>query len=126
MVEPDAWTVERPGFTVRFLAGADDHPATVGNLDAHIEMADGRTRYATVMTTGEIDSILRRWRQTGEAGGGLWFWCSDLVIVPGPGVAAMVDAVQDLVTSGQIEATCSVQQTSSATHSTVGTPRQPK
>ena len=91
------------GARVRFMPGQDDDPATAGNIDAHVYLADGTHRYATFMTTEEISRVLRRWAEAGEAGGGRYFWCSDLVIIPRPGVEAMVAALEEIIRSGDID-----------------------
>ncbi|MFF0151340.1 hypothetical protein [Micromonospora sp. NPDC005203] len=54
-----------------------------------------------------MKEILRRHASSGEAGGGRYFWCSDQVIVPEPGVAAMAAAVDEMIRSGDIEVMCS-------------------
>ncbi|MBY8875574.1 hypothetical protein K7640_27465 [Micromonospora sp. PLK6-60] len=43
---------------------------------------------------------------TGEVDGGRYFRCSDQVIVPEPGVGAMVAAVDEMIRSGDIEVMC--------------------
>ena len=88
---------------VRFMPGEGDDPATVDNIDAHVYLVDGTRRDVTFMTTAEIGRVLQRWAETGEAGGGRYFWCSDLVIVPRPGVGAMVAALGELIRSGDID-----------------------
>lgn len=88
---------------VQFLPGQDDDPATADNIDAHVYLADGTHRYATFMTTDEINRVLRRWAETGEAAGGRYFWCSDLVIIPRPGLEAMVAALKEVIRSGDID-----------------------
>ncbi|NJC69598.1 hypothetical protein HC031_07665 [Planosporangium thailandense] len=107
MSNDSRWTHELDGATVQFMPGKDNDPETVENTDAHIYLRDSTHRYATFMTTNEIARVLQRWADTGEGGGGRYFWCSDLVIVPRPGVQAMLDAVQELVRSGEIAVTCS-------------------
>ncbi|GAB3174077.1 hypothetical protein GCM10027259_13520 [Micromonospora palomenae] len=97
------WDCIVEGAVVRFMPGGDDEPATVDNIDAHVHLADGTHRYATFMTTDEIGRILRRWAETGEAGGGRYFWCSDLVIIPRPGVKAMVAALEEIIRSGDVD-----------------------
>jgi hypothetical protein len=77
-----------------------DDPTTVENVDARIYRSDGVAHYATFMTTDEIARVLMRWNRSGEWGGGRYFWCSDLIIVPSPGVQTMVAAVDELIRSG--------------------------
>ncbi|WP_422739088.1 hypothetical protein ACN263_07550 [Micromonospora sp. WMMD729] len=87
------WDRTVEGAHVRFMPGENDDPATADNIDAHVSLADGSQHYATFMTAAEIGRVLHRWAETGEAGGGSYFWCSDLVIIPRPGVEAMVAAL---------------------------------
>ncbi|WP_281901094.1 hypothetical protein [Phytohabitans aurantiacus] len=95
------------GFTVRFLLG-DDDPALTENGDAHVVMADGTTRSVTFLTPRAIQRVLDRWHDTGEAGRGSYFWAADMVVIPRPGIQAVVSAVAELVRSGEIRAACQV------------------
>ncbi|MEV6050497.1 hypothetical protein [Streptomyces sp. NPDC052107] len=52
------------------------------------------------MTLEAIGAVLRRWKATGEEGGGVFFACPDLVIVPEPGVPAMTAALREIVAQG--------------------------
>ncbi|MFD4559578.1 hypothetical protein ACFWP5_35550 [Streptomyces sp. NPDC058469] len=92
--------VREPEFTALFALGADDRPESVENIDAELRLLDGTRWSASFMTLGAIDTVMSRWRETGEYGGGVFFQCSDLVIVPKPGVAAMVEAFRAIVTEG--------------------------
>lgn len=101
-----AHVIEQHGVTVQFMLGAGDDPETVDNLDAHVYLPDGTHRYATFLTTDAINRILRKDAQTGETGGGRYFWCSDQVIVPRPGIPAMMAALDEMVQSGDIVHIC--------------------
>ncbi|MCX5067780.1 hypothetical protein OOJ91_18220 [Micromonospora lupini] len=103
MSQTAEWDRMVEGARVRFVPGQGDEPATADNIDAHLYLADGTHRYATFMTTDEIGRVLQRWAGTGEAGGGRYFWCSDLVIVPRPGVEAMVAALGEMIRSGDVD-----------------------
>ncbi|MFI7598891.1 hypothetical protein [Actinoplanes sp. NPDC049681] len=97
---------ERDGVVVQFMLGGEDALDTVDNVDAHIYLPDGTHRYATFFTTEAINSLLRKDARTGETGGGRYFWCSDQVIVPRPGVPAMMEAVTEMIRSGDIAFIC--------------------
>ncbi|MEV4347338.1 hypothetical protein AB0J83_23025 [Actinoplanes sp. NPDC049596] len=97
---------KRDDVVVQFMLGAGANPATVDNVDAHLYLADGSHRYATFFTTEAINRILRKDAQTGETGGGRYFWCSDQVIVPRPGIPAMMEAVDEMIRSGDLTAMC--------------------
>ncbi len=98
--------VEVEGAVIRFLLGGGESAETADNLDAHIHLADGTRRYATFCTPEAIVRILRKDAATGETGGGRYFWCRDQVIVPRPGIAVMVAAVEEMIRSGDIEVIC--------------------
>ncbi|MFD6568718.1 hypothetical protein [Micromonospora profundi] len=97
------WDRVVEGARVRFMPGQGDDAATVDNIDAHVYLVDGTRRYVTFMTTVGVGRVLERWAETGEAGGGRYFWCSDLVIVPRPGVEAMVAALGEMIRSGDVD-----------------------
>jgi hypothetical protein len=98
--------VQAEGAVVQFMLSDREDPALADNVDAHIYLADGSHRYATFFTLDAVREILRRHASTGETGGGRYFWCSDQVIVPEPGVAAMAAAVDEMIRSGDIEFMC--------------------
>jgi len=100
-VDEDFYHVVRePEFTALFALGADDRVESVEDVDAELRLLDGTRWSASFMTLGAIGTVMSRWRKTGEYGGGVFFQCPDLVIVPQPGVAAMVEAFRAIVTEG--------------------------
>ena len=97
----DSFYVARePGFTALFILGAENQVETVDNVDAELRLPDGTRWSATFMTLDAIERVMNRWKKTGEYGGGVFFQCYDLVIVPKPGVAAMVEAFRAIVAEG--------------------------
>ncbi|MGW0731930.1 hypothetical protein [Streptomyces sp. NPDC002851] len=92
--------VREPDFTALFMLGSDDQVQTVEDVDAELRLPDGTRWSATFMTLGAIEQTMNRWQETGEYGGGVFFQCSDLVIIPNPGVAAMVEAFHAIVEEG--------------------------
>lgn len=100
-MEDDIYHVVRePEFTALFMLGADDSAETVEDVDAELRLPDGTRWSASFMTLSAIQTVMKRWRETGEYGGGVFFQCSDLVIVPKGGVAAMVEAFRAIVAEG--------------------------
>ncbi|MEU5685600.1 hypothetical protein [Streptomyces venezuelae] len=92
--------VEDDRFTALFLLGADDRAEDVENADAELRLPDGTRWSATFMTLREIAAVMDRWKRTGEAAGGAFFQCPDLVVVPTGGVAAMTTAFRAIVDEG--------------------------
>ncbi|MYX36744.1 MULTISPECIES: hypothetical protein [unclassified Streptomyces] len=101
IAEDDIYHVVRePGFTALFLLSADVRAETVENVSAELRLPDGSRWSASFMTLGAIETVMNRWRETGEYGGGVFFQCSDLVVVPNAGVAAMIEAFRAIVAEG--------------------------
>ncbi|MBT2381731.1 hypothetical protein J7E90_31705 [Streptomyces sp. ISL-111] len=92
--------VTEPEFTALFMLGADDLAESVEDSDAEIRLPNGTRWSASFMTLGAIERVMNRWRETGEHGDGVFFACSDLVIIPKGGVAAMVEAFRVILAEG--------------------------
>jgi hypothetical protein len=76
--------------------------------DVYVTVTGGPTYYVTLMTLSAIDAVLRRWANTGEAANGSYFWTTDLVITPRLGITAMIEAIDGLVRTGEIDQACRV------------------
>lgn len=100
--------IERDRFVARFPAGQDYDLEQLQDQDIYVTVAGGLTYYATLMTLDAIAAVLRRWEQTGEAAGGRYFFTTDLVITPRPGITAMMEAIDGLVREGEIASACQV------------------
>ncbi|WP_208616048.1 hypothetical protein [Streptomyces cellostaticus] len=92
--------VREPGFSAYFLLGAEDEVETVSDVDAWVRLPDGSKWTASMLTLDAVAEVLTRWKATGEHGGGAFFACPDLVIVPEPGVPAMTAALREIVAEG--------------------------
>lgn len=100
--------VERERFVACFAAGTSDDLEQLQDQDFYVTVKGGPTYYASLMTLGAIDAVLRRWAETGEAAGGRYFFTTDLVIAPRPGITAMIEAIDGLVREAQIGNACQV------------------
>jgi len=94
--------VRRDGYRVRFLLGADDDVRTVDDVDVYVDLDDGSTWVATVMTLDAIARVMDRWSRTGEELGGSYFQCPDLVVTREAGVAAITALVDGLRGEGEL------------------------
>ena len=93
------------GFSVSFALDRRERLEDVCNVDVWLTFADGSRWTATVFTLAEIERLMQRWRETGEALAGAYFTCSDGLIVRRGGVdAAIVDVVAGLVATGEFRA----------------------
>lgn len=100
--------VERDRFIARFPADRSDDLNQLQDQDIYVTLTDGPTYYVSLMTLPAIDAVLQRWKQTGEAAGGRYFYTTDLVITPRPGITAMIEAIDALVRDGEISNACQI------------------
>ncbi|MFL6116948.1 MAG: hypothetical protein ACJ786_37195 [Catenulispora sp.] len=100
--------IERERFIARFPAALSDDLEQLQDQDFYVTLTEGPTYYASLMTPDAIDAVLRRWAQTGEAAGGRYFYTTDLVITPRPGITAMIEAIDGLVREGEIANACQI------------------
>ncbi|BCJ68062.1 hypothetical protein [Polymorphospora rubra] len=96
-------TVTEPTFVARLLLDpGTDTEESVANVDAFVDLPDGSSWALTILTVDEVRRLLAKWKETGEVANGSYFWAVDQLIVPEPGVSAMVTAIRELVRSGAI------------------------
>ncbi|WP_433351275.1 hypothetical protein ACQP25_43510 [Microtetraspora malaysiensis] len=107
-IDSPFYRVSEPGFRMLIPRWEGYEPETAEQADATITLPDGTCRYATFMTLGAIGRATDRWKGTGENLGGRYFRCSDLIIMRGPGFASMVDAVRDMIPTGEIDRACTL------------------
>ncbi|MFJ8599093.1 hypothetical protein ACIREM_10245 [Streptomyces shenzhenensis] len=91
------------GFEALFLPSPDEALDEVCNVDVEVHLPDGFRWSATIFTLAEVDRLMRRWEETGEAARGRCFWCSDGLIVRSPGIQGMVGVIAKLLASGEFD-----------------------
>ncbi|WP_436534869.1 hypothetical protein [Actinoplanes sp. HUAS TT8] len=95
--------IAEPTFVARFLLDPrTDTADTVANVDAFVDLPDGSSWTLTILTADEVGRLLIRWKDSGEAANGSYFWVADQLIVPAPGLPAMTAAIRELVRTGDI------------------------
>ncbi|MFH9354953.1 hypothetical protein [Kitasatospora sp. NPDC017646] len=91
------------GFEALFLPSPDEVLDEVCNVDVEVRLPDGSRWSATIFTLAEVDRLMKGWEDTGEAADGRYFWCSDGLIVQGPGIQGMVSVIAKLLASGEFD-----------------------
>lgn len=91
------------GFEALFLPSPDEVLDEVCNVDVEVRLPDGSRWSATIFTLAEVDRLMKRWEESGEAAGGRCFWCSDGLIVRGPGIQSMVSVIAELLASREFD-----------------------
>jgi hypothetical protein len=100
-IDPPFVVVQEPTFVARFVLTATEIEV-VDNVDAFVDLPDGSSWALTIFTVDEVRRLLQHWQATGEVAHGSYFWVVDQLIVPQPGLAAMVTAIRELVRTNDI------------------------
>ncbi|MEV5494715.1 hypothetical protein AB0M50_04865 [Nonomuraea fuscirosea] len=94
------------GFEVDILLDGNVDAAGLEVGDSIITLPTGERYSALLITLNQISRIMDRHRQSGENLSGRYFGTPDLIVVREKGVAAMVDVIRDIVTSGDLPTWC--------------------
>ncbi|MFD3417403.1 hypothetical protein [Streptomyces decoyicus] len=99
---PGSWDgswyrVHTEHFEAAFLPNADEDLESVDNVDVFVDLKDGSRWSATMITPAQVEVIMARWAESGEAMGGRYFWCSDGLIVRDAGISSMTEVLVGLV-----------------------------
>ncbi|MEU1423617.1 hypothetical protein [Kitasatospora sp. NPDC005751] len=97
------YRARRDGFEALFLPSPDEVLDEVCNVDVEVHLPDGSRWSATIFTLPEVDRLMRKREETGEAAGGRCFWCLDGLIVQDPGIQGMVGVITKLLASGDFD-----------------------
>ncbi|MBC6450431.1 hypothetical protein [Actinokineospora xionganensis] len=97
------YVVRTDALEARFLPGAGEDPDHVDNADVEVRLSkDGSWYSATILTLAEVDRVMKRWEDTGEALGGRYFHVSDGLIVREPGIENMFQVLAGMHRSGDL------------------------
>ncbi|EHN78567.1 hypothetical protein SMCF_1913 [Streptomyces coelicoflavus ZG0656] len=104
--QPGRWDgpwyrVRTERFEAAFLPNSGEDMEAVDNIDVLVDLKDGSRWSATVITLGQVEAIMARWAESGEASGGRYFRCSDGLIVRDPGISNMTQVLTGLIESDE-------------------------
>jgi hypothetical protein len=71
------------------------------NVDVVIRLAGGEIFYATFFTLKNLESIMKRYKETGECLSGRYLWAKNMIVVDDLHEKTIHAAIHDLVLSGE-------------------------
>jgi hypothetical protein len=104
--QPGRWDgpwyrVRTEHFAAAFLPSSGEDLEPVDNIDVFVDLKDGSRWSATIIPLGQVEAIMARWAESGEALEGRYFWCSDGLIVRDPGISNMTQVLTGLIESDE-------------------------
>jgi hypothetical protein len=105
--QPGIWDgpwyrVHAEHFEAAFLPNTDEGLEAVDNVDVFVDLKDGSSWSATMITVAQVEVIMAGWVESGEALGGRYFWCSDGLIVRDAGISNMTEVLVGLAENGEL------------------------
>jgi hypothetical protein len=94
-------TVPKTPYTVSWVEDEFGTNPVDDNLDVAVEFATGERYVATMFTVANLQSLLLRYRESGECASGLYVWASHMIVVRTLGRDHIEMVVADLIASGE-------------------------
>ena len=91
------------------------------NVDVEVTFQNGESFSAVFFTLQNIETLMKRYKKTGECADGLYFWASDMVIVQQLSEKIICATIDKLLTEDEFESVFSKNQKSAVVSSNNGT-----
>ena len=78
------------------------------NVDAEVELADGRKFSCTFFTLFNIRSLMSIYKTSGECCNGRYFWALDMILVEDLRLQTLEATIADMIVRGDLEQALSV------------------
>ena len=73
------------------------------NVDVQVTFPNGESFSAVFFTPQNIDTLMKRYKKTGECAKGLYFWASDMLIVQELTKHTICETIDNLLADGEFE-----------------------
>ena len=73
--------VQRDKYKLTIYCGTTPLNPDNDNVDVQVTFPNGERFSAVFFTMRNIETLMKRYKKTGECAGGLYFWTSDMIIV---------------------------------------------
>ena len=74
-------TVQRNDYQLTIYHGIDPLDPDNDNVDVQVTFPNGESFSAVFFTLQNIDTLMKKYKKTGECADGLYFWASNMMIV---------------------------------------------
>ncbi len=91
-----------PSFTVKVFHLGNELDPDDTNVDIRVDLKDGASYTATMVTLANVDTIMRAYETSDECAHGTYFWAADLILVRALTLDTIVACVQGLIDEDEI------------------------
>lgn len=90
-------------YTIDYVEVMDGTDLRNDNIDVLVRFGNGQCFAATFFTVVNIQTIMQRYSQSGECLNGMYFWCSNMVVVQNLENSTIASTISSLIASGEFE-----------------------
>jgi len=97
--------IRKNGYVIIIVSGiSDPMDEDDDNVDVRVNFDDGKSYRAALFTLKNIQTLISRYRRTGECAFGTYFYSTDMVIVEKLNVETIERVVNDLIENDELAA----------------------
>jgi len=93
--------VQRNDYKLTIYRGIAPPDPDNDNVDVQVTFPNGESFSAVFFTLRNIDTLMKRYKKTGECAGGLYFWASDMMIVERLTEKTICETIDNLLAEGE-------------------------
>jgi len=93
--------VQRNDYKLTIYRGIAPLEPDNDNVDVQVTFPNGESFSAVFFTLRNIDTLMKRYKKTGECAGGLYFWASDMIIVKKLTEKTICETIDNLLAEGE-------------------------
>ena len=96
-------TVQRDDYQLTIYSGTAPLDPNNDNVDVQVTFPNGESFSAVFFTLQNIDTLMKKYKKTGECADGLYFWTSDMLIVQKLTEQTICETVDNLLAQEEFE-----------------------
>ena len=93
--------VQRNDYKLTIYRGIAPLEPDNDNVDVQVTFPNGESFSVVFFTLRNIDTLMKRYKKTGECAGGLYFWASDMIIVERLTEKTICETIDNLLAEGE-------------------------
>ena len=96
-------TVQRDDYQLTIYSGTAPLDPDNDNVDVQVTFPNGESFSAVFFTLQNIDTLIKKYKKTGECADGLYFWASNMMIVQKLTEQTLCETIDNLLAEEEFE-----------------------
>lgn len=90
-------------FRVDFIGDINNVNKYNDNIDVYVHFSNGETYTVTFFTVENINTLMSKFKKTGECNYGKYFWATDMCIINEISEKAILDSIEYMLKNGEFK-----------------------